>query len=323
MLLRTEDDLDRWRREHRSLKVLHALDRAGLFALIADGLARPIAELASEMGVDARALRIMAQMMAARGVVVIDGDSIAIAPLMTRNPAWLAGLRVERDGVALEADMHAVLTSGKPLRRTQGGVTSDPAAAEVFLRGLHRRSAFSAPATAKVVANVVRGVQSPRVLDLGGGHGGYAAAIKADVPSARVTLFDRPWVLPIARKIAGDGFELLGGEFSADPLGGPYDAVLLSNIVHGEGEAGCARLFRRLREVVVPGGSVVIKDMFVDASGSAPEHAVDFGLSMLLMTDNGKSWRADELGGLLREAGFAEWRAVEMPSEGYGFVIAA
>jgi SAM-dependent methyltransferase len=321
MWIRFEEDLDAWRRQYRAFRALLAVQEAGLFDALASGASATIPELAERLRVDARALEALSRPLAARGLLVVDGDRLSMSPAAMRMPHALAGLKAEwGDGSHLR-DYGEPLRSGKPFVATSGGVRrDDPAAAERFLAMLHRRSAESVRVAARMVRELCAGTNSPRVLDLGGGHGGYAAAF-AGLPDARVTLFDREEVLPIARKLSGDRFETRGGDFMTDELGGPYDVVFLSNIVHGEGPQGVSRLLRRVRDVVAPDGVVVVKDMFLESSGAEPDYAADFGVLMLLATEAGRTYTVGELGQLLGAAGFPEIRHVAFLGEGYSYVI--
>jgi len=101
------------------------------------------------------------------------------------------------------------------------------------------------------------------VLDLGGGHGRYARAF-ADAGHT-VTLFDQPAVVGLARKRHGEALRYIEGDFhEADSFGGPYDLVMLCNIVHGESAAANASLVARAARSLRSGGRLAIRDMFLD-----------------------------------------------------------
>jgi hypothetical protein len=323
MLVRTEADLDTWRREWRAFHLLLSLADVGVIDRLVDGADEPVPAMAAALGADARALDIGLRMLAARGLVVLDGERVRLSAAGRSMATALRGLRGEHGDLGDVSDLATRLRTGTPAFRTHGGVDpADPTAARTFLGRLHRRSEDGARDAAAVVREACAGTASPRILDVGGGHGRYAATIAATVPGARVTLFDRPVVLPIARELSGEGFDTRGGDFLVDDLGGPYDCAFLSNIIHGEGESGCATLFRRLRAVIAPGGCVVVKDMFLDETGSLPERAADFGLIMLLYTAEGRSWTRSRMAALLATAGFPRTTGVECVAEGYGFLVA-
>src|SRR5690606_9520379 len=103
----------------------------------------------------------------------------------------------------------------------------------------------------------------------------------------RATLFDKAVCVDFARELHGEALEYRVGDFFRDDLGGPYDAALLSNIVHGFSLDENRSLITRLAKALKPGGYLVMKDMFIDDLGADPENAVTFGMTMLLYTQGG------------------------------------
>ena len=192
-----------------------------------------------------------------------------------------------------------VLKSGGPAsgpdgesRVTEGGVREqDPENTRRFLDFLHRRSGESAAEIVRWLMPLL--TSDAAVLDLGGGHGRYGQALADN--GLQVTLFDRPLCIEIARQRYGNSLQYIAGDFMQDDLGGPYDAVLLSNIVHGLGPEENHHLLSRVSMVLKPGGWLLLKDMFLDDSGIGPENAVLFGLIMLLYTRQGRSYSVQEM----------------------------
>ena len=318
MLIRDEHDLDTWRREWRAFHVAMALAEVGVFEALQGG-AVAIDELAGRLKIDARALEITARTIAARGLLVLDGDRLRLSTAGAAMGPVLTGLKGDLGEVPALSTLASHVRSGQPVRRTHGGVVEEDAeGARRFLGMLHRRSERAASESAATMREVCAGIDRPRILDIGGGHGRYAAAFATRIPGAAVTLFDRAVVLPIAREFSGEGFAGRAGDFLTDDLGGPYDVAFLSNVVHGEGREGCVTLLRRVRAVA---SRVVVKDLFLDDAGSGPERAADFGLQMLMYTAAGRSWGRGEMAEMLKETGFARVRAVELVGEGFGFVI--
>ncbi|MCU1484616.1 MAG: Methyltransferase [Actinomycetia bacterium] len=112
------------------------------------------------------------------------------------------------------------------------------------------------------------GLDEPEVLDLGAGTGLLAAAVRAAVPGARLTLLDGAApMLAVARQRLGDVPTIVAD--LTDPLPpGPFDAVVSALAVHHLTDDGKRDLFRRIRGVLRPGG------VFVNAeqvAGPTPE----------------------------------------------------
>lgn len=324
-----EADLDALRRRFMAYAVILAWARQGLFEALADGRPRRAEDLPG----NARSIAVTAPILAHLGLLVRHGGAgeTAWALSTSGRSLWAAGaLQLDADWRRLGdlGRLDRVLAEGGPVpgpdgvrRASSGGVwQDDPAGARAFLDGLYRRSAVAAGLVADLVEPGLPA--GGTVLDLGGGHGRYGREL-AD-RGFRVTLFDRPMVIEFARERHGEALDYRGGDF-LDPtadLGGPYDLVLMSNIVHGLAEAELDGLLERLRVVTRPGGRVAMKDMFLDDSGVGPEPAVLFGLVMLLYTEGGRSYGTGELSRRLREAGFESAEHVAVPDQGWALLIA-
>jgi hypothetical protein len=300
MRIRSNDDLDVLRRSAQAYAVVATWCGAGLFAALSDGEMHDVTTLPGDPRALARSLPILCSL----GLVVVDGPRVALT--RTGRDLLVAG-ELSLDGAAAVlgdlSRLDAVARHGGPVRNSDGTsrstkigvVPDDPAATAAFMDMLYRRSAASADEVARTLAPRLR--PGARVLDLGGGHGRYGAALQQR--GCQVTLFDYPVCTQLARQRYGDTLSYLAGDFFDDPLGGPYDAIFLSNIVHGLDESQCGRLLTRLREVLVPGGLLAVKDMFLGEHGADPDEAAYFGLTMLMYTDGGKSYSVDEMNRLL------------------------
>jgi 2-polyprenyl-3-methyl-5-hydroxy-6-metoxy-1,4-benzoquinol methylase len=322
MHLKTESDVDVLVRHAKLLAVASAWHALGLF----DELARREApvDLADLPG-DARALAITAPILASAGL--LDGNGVRWALSSSARQMHARGeLPTGRNLTALEdlSRMADVLRQGGPVKDgegrpkvTSGGVLpQDREATRAFLDMLHRRSAAPAEDVARWLAP--RLVPSARVLDVGGGHGRYGEALTAR--GFAVTLFDMPIVIELARARHGESLAYRGGDFLRDDFGGPYDAALLSNIVHGESNADNADMTRRLFAALAPGGTVVFKDMFIDEQGNGPEHAVHFGATMLYYTASGRSYTVRDVAAWCGAAGFEPPECVSV--DGFSLVFA-
>ena len=122
-------------------------------------------------------------------------------------------------------------------------------------------------------------------------------------------MFDQPAVVAIARKRHGDALRYLEGDFNrVDGFGGPYDLVLLCNIVHGESHAANASLVLRAARALKPGGRLAIRDMFIDELGRDPRAAVFFGMTVLFYTEGGSSPTMPRTRRWLEDAGLVDVR---------------
>ena len=324
--LRTEQDLDALRHATQAYSVLCAWSDAGLFDALRDGEART----ADELPGDTRAVATTAPVLGNLGLLVrseVDG-SVTWRLSPTGRKLVRAGVfPIPRalDGVATLSRLGAVMADGGPApdaegrrKATSGGVREDdPERNRLFMDSLWRRSAVGAVETARAVADR----HAPgRALDLGGGHGRYAAELAER--GWEVTIFDRAGIVELARERHADRFGYLAGDFLREDLGGPYEAILLSNIVHGLSDDEIDGLLPRMRAALRPGGLLVLKDMFFDDTGVGPRVPALFGVTMLMYTEGGRSYGVAELRPRLADAGFAHADHLYLPDQSFSLLIA-
>lgn len=289
MKLETERDGLAWVHAARALAVVSAYSALGLFEKLRGGPMRR-----ADLPADRRALDITIPVLVHVGVLATSGDLVALTPAAERL-LDLGAMPSPFNLMVLGdlAKMADLLREGGPVRdaqgnrrATKGGTVDDPAQTEAFLDMLYRLS--DEPSRTTYVWLSPRLPAQGAVLDLGGGHGRYARVF-ADA-GHEVTLFDQPNVVPLARKRHGDALAYLEGDFhTIESFGGPYDLVLMCNIVHGESDEANASIIARAAKSLRPGGTLAIRDMFLDELGSNPREAVFFGLMMLMHTEKGAS----------------------------------
>lgn len=264
--------------------------------------------LARRLELRERGLKILLPVLEELELVESAGETYALTPRGRRTlgdpdaeefvggglPHWLENLRAF-------TRLPEVLSGGGP-------VDTDDPDEEEEREHLARFMAAMAAAPEERVERIVRMCLERRpgadtVLDLGGGPGHMARAFVRE--GCRVTLFDRPGTVELVAEEYGlrevPRLTLLGGDFMDDPLPeGPFDVVLMSNVVHIYSPEENRRLLARVAEVVSPGGCVAVGDFL---RGRSPR-AERFALVMLLRTEGGNTYREEELVEWLDEAGF-------------------
>lgn len=314
MKLETEHDAMQWVWAAKALAAVSAWNALGHFDRMRAG---PVA--LAELPGDRRALEVTLPVLLHVGLVATDGERVGLTPaggrLLERGELPTGrNLDLLRDlGRTAE-----VLRDGGPVKddagqskATRGGTVDDLAQTERFLDMLHRMSEEPARNTLTWLAPGLPA--GAAVLDLGGGHGRYARAF-ADAGHA-VTLFDQPHVVGLARKRHGEALRYLEGDFhEVETFGGPYDLVLLCNVVHGESAAQNASILARVARSLRPGGRVALRDMFLDGQGHDPASAVFFGMTMLFYTEQGRSPTVEEARGWFEAAGLTDLRMIELES---------
>lgn len=310
-----DQDLDDLRASTLAYAAIASWSDLGLFEKLSDRVPRSAAEL----GMDPRALEITGEVMCFLQLASRSGDKWS---LTARGAELQAGGVLDLPGPQRIFEpltrLSTTLVEGTPYEQTHGGVVeSDPERSRNFMEMLYRRSAESVEETARVVAPLIG--QGARVLDVGGGHGRYGEAFAAHC-GASVTLVDRQVCVDYARARYGDSQDYIVGDFMTADLGGPYDLALLSNIVHGMGLEAIRQLLTRLADCVVPGGLLVLKDMFFEGGGNS-QAAPMFGMQMLLFTAEGKSFSVPEMREVTAATGFEGLECVAVPDCGFSLLI--
>jgi ubiquinone/menaquinone biosynthesis C-methylase UbiE len=167
-----------------------------------------------------------------------------------------------------------------------------------------------------------------RALDLGGGAATYAVAWAEACPGAEIAVFDTPGTLRVTRKIlrekgAEGRVRLVEGDFLKDPLGGPYDFVWISQILHAFAVPECLRLLRRARATLAPGGRIAVQEFLLDEGKVSPPGPVFFSVHMVAVTEGGRAYTAGEIAGMMRKAGFRKVAVDPADERGVGIVRAA
>ena len=289
--------------------VLTALD-LGVFDVLA-GEALGAEALAARLDLDPRATRIAANALVALGLLEKEGGRYTASDAARR---WLARSSPDYRGDILRhlhhtwkdwADLERVWRTGRPAktRGTQHLPRSDEEIRN-FICGMENVTRELAPRLAALLP--LEGVRHG--LDLGAGPGNYCLAFVNRWPGLRMVHFDLPATSRIAREfVAGkpgaDRIEFLEGDFLRDPLGGPYDFVWASQVIHMLGEADLDRLLERVVRVLEPGGLLAVHDQFLDPDGTSPPRAAVFGVHMLVVTDSGRTYTCEEVETRSRSAG--------------------
>lgn len=148
-----------------------------------------------------------------------------------------------------------------------------------------------------------------QLLDIGGASGTYTIAFLERQPSLRAVIYDLPEVLPMAQKrLEAHGLlnrvRLVAGDFYKDPLPTGCDLALLSAIIHQNSPEENLALYRKIHDVLEPGGCLLIRDHIMEPDRTHPPAGALFAINMLVNTQGGDTYTFEETKAALQEAGF-------------------
>ncbi len=92
--------------------------------------------------------------------------------------------------------------------------------------------------------------------------------------------------------------------FYSDPLPSGCDLALLSAIIHQNSPEENVALYRKIREVLEPGGCLLIRDHIMEPDRTRPAAGALFAIDMLVNTEGGDTYTFEETKAALSEAGF-------------------
>jgi hypothetical protein len=297
-------------------RVLHVAARTGLLARLAAG---PVdAEgLAAELGLRAEGTRHLLECLGALGHAE---EARGGWRLTRRARAWLDpdGPRSVVGYVDHAHDywdwwggLEELVREGRSVE-IHDAPPGDPSW-ERYGRGQYELARLSAPE----VARALRLLERPRaLLDVGGGHGWFAAELCRRHPTLRATVVDLPGSAAVGREViarAGlsDRVTHREGDVREDPLGGPYDAALLFNVVHHLQPEEVRALLGRVRSALRPGATIAVLDLFARAPDERPDASAFLGLFFHL-TSGAATYTVEQLADWLAEAGFGAPRRVAL-----------
>ena len=296
-------------------KILLTAVRLDLFSAL-DGKRKTARDVATRIGADEQTLSLLLNALVAMRLLDNDGDaygnSTAAATHLVRHaPQYIGHLLLLHDAEwnnwgALEQTIRSGTRSVD-----RHVFETDPELGGNVLAVLHRIGQQSGPDFAKRLQ-----LTGPvRFLDLGGGAGTNAIAFCRVYPELSATVFDLPATLRLTEKTVKDaGLEsriaLLPGDFNTDALGGPYDVVLMSDILHYQNFETNAAVVKKVFAHLAPGGRLVIKDRFLDEAGTGPAWTTAFAVHILVNTERGGCYKTADAIHWMSEAGFAS--AVEL-----------
>ncbi len=291
-------------------RILHAGVTLGVFDAL-DASGRTAADVAGSIGTDVRATDLLLNALVAMRLVRKRGDQfletdVGRAFLTTSSPtSYAAMIRFDASLWPLWDRLAETVRTGEPARPPDA-FQRDPEDTARFIDAM--ASLVQARGDARVLADTLDLSNVRRLLDVGAGPGTYPVEFCRRHPHLQATIFDLPGTLDVTRKhLAETGLDdrirLVPGDYRRDALPSGFDAVFMSNVIHGEDEETNRQLMRKVHAALEPGGRVFIKDHVTDESGTSPAAAALFSITMLLFT-RGRDYAYGEIRAWLLDAGF-------------------
>ena len=290
-------------------KILLTAVRLDIFSIL-NGKPKTASEAAVRIGAHEPTLVLLLNALVAMHLLTKSGDlygnsSAAGTHLVRHSPQYIGHLLLLHDAEWNNwGKLEETLRSGK--RSVDRHVfETNPELGGNVLTVLDRIGRQSGPEFAKRLH-----LNGPlHVLDLGGGAGTNAIAFCQVYPELIATVFDLPATLRLTEKNIKDaGLEsritLRAGDFNRDGLGGHYDVVLMSDVLHYQTFDTNKALVKKVYDHLLPGGRLIIKDRFLDETGTGPAWTTAFAVHILVNTQQGACYTTAEAMQWMTDAGF-------------------
>ncbi len=308
-------------------RTLMTAARHGLFAALAPE-PRTAAEVAERCGTHPDVTRVLLDTLVSSDHLTVAGDRYALAPvarkwLLPDSPTSLHDSLLYRylewDWIARLDDF---LETGNPLRIHEEMTREQW---DLYQRGMLDFARLSAPELVQRTP-VPKGARD--LLDIGGSHGYYSAALCRRHPGLRAVVLDLNEAVEhaaalLAREGLGDRVVHRAGDALAEDLGTEdWDVVLLSQLVHHFDEPTNRELIRKIAGALRPGGALVILELIrLQSPKKRGQLGGLLGLYFALTSKSG-SWSFQEMAGWQRDAGLVPKKPIRFRlSPGVGMQV--
>ena len=112
--------------------------------------------------------------------------------------------------------------------------------------------------------------------------------------------------LPLNKgRIGGvNNINFIEGDFICDNIGRGYDLIFASQILHSLSEKDNLYLLKKCKRALNKRGRIVIQEFRLMKDRAHPAHSALFSVNMLVNTEGGRSYSADEMKNWLSKTGF-------------------
>ncbi|MDR0345553.1 MAG: methyltransferase domain-containing protein [Nocardiopsaceae bacterium] len=319
---------------YKNTAVLSAGIELGVFDALAAG-ATTSSEVAKRQRLDPRGAKLLLNGLAALGLLQPEDHAYRLSAaaekfLVRGSPSYIG-------------DMAKVMASkwewealGKLPEAVRHGGTVTAENAETpdypYWQDFAAHAGAVAAPTAELMADVLGPWASRReplhVLDVACGHGLYGYTLARQQPHARIWSLDWPNVLPLARERAirmgvGDRITTIAGDMFELDLGGPYDVVMITNVLHHFSERRASELLRRAAGSMTDDGRIALVGFTISDAPPAAEAAAHlFSILMLIWTSEGEVHTESAYERMLVGAGFSDVTLHPVPALPLRVIIA-
>lgn len=297
----------------------------GLFSAIAAGSAT-VPDIAKTCNASTKGVRVLCDYWTVQGLLTKSGETYKPTPetamfLDRKSPAYIGDAMKFLNGPITPFFGRLTEAVRKGGCESSGSVEAEYAGWTDFAEGM---GALMLP-PAQAIAGIL-GPVSGHALDVAAGHGLFGIVLAQKNPDLRVTALDWPKVVEVASRNAakmgvGQRYATITGDAFKVGLGGPYDVILVTNLLHHFRDEQCISLLKRLRGALRPGGRLVTLEFIPNEDRVTPPMSAGFSLVMLATTAGGDAYTFAELERMLKMAGFTNNKLHQPPDSPQQIIV--
>lgn len=295
----------------QSACILTAAAEVDIFSALAEGKMDTEA-VAGRIGCDLRGTTVLLDALTSLELLSKEAGNYALiaesAELLSESSPGNVLPMLRHLGVCLRrwAQLGCVVKTGESAGRIPG-VLGEAGEREAFIGAMN---SVSAPRVAEVVGRL-KPLEFTHLLDIGGASGTWTIELLKTAPNAKATIFDLPEVIPMARErisaaSLSERVDFVAGDFYEDDLPGGADLAWFGAIAHQNSRRQNRELFAKAWAALEDGGSVIVRDVVMERSHSAPKFGALFAVNMLVATEGGGTYSLEEYTEDLESAGFTD-----------------
>ncbi|MBW1808976.1 MAG: methyltransferase [Deltaproteobacteria bacterium] len=293
-------------------RVVTVASRTGILSKLSEQAASA-AELSASLNLDELATGKVVRALCALGLLQADGERYRLTPELLPH------------FVNSGEDLTAFIDHAHHLYDSWGASLEDWLRSGRHVRGQRTREQTkkfgramlaSARLLAQQVVAALDGLSGvEKVLDVGGGIGGYACVFCRAKKELKVTILDVDQVAELGQQTLADTefsdcISFQAGDYHQADFGSGFDLVLLANVLHIEKPQAAQNLIKQAAKALAPGGRLAIVDFVIDDEKRSNVMGALFAINMRSFGD---AHTQPDIRGWMQAAAIDNIRCLDLP----------
>lgn len=285
-------------------------------------------ELANDLAVDPRRLRMLLTTLASTGLVTLShhrvaNSSVAAEFLVKGQPKYMGGSHeLYSDLFSAALTTTQSIRSGAPQSEHDSESLPD-SQLRAGLRGLNA----GATAQGRMIARDQRFERFETILDVGGGGAGFAMGACEVCPNLSAQVIELPRVAEIAQELVeaaglATRIKAISHDIAAAPLREAYPAAVVRNVLQVLSPERAKNVLENVGRSLQPNGEVFVIGQMLDDDLTGPPGALAFNLVFLNIYRDGEAYPEASYRAWLASANFVNIQRRQLTGSSLSLITA-